>query len=82
MQLRPIKGTVRKGVDMTFEEAERILRSPKEIGENLMIVDLIRHDLHSVVGQGVECKEFCSIEEYETLWQLVSVIEGQAASFG
>ncbi len=77
MQLRPIKGTVRKGVDMTFEEAERILRSPKEIGENLMIVDLIRHDLHSVVGQGVECKEFCSIEEYETLWQLVSVIEGR-----
>jgi len=34
--------------------------------------------LHNVVGQDVECKEFCSIEEYETLWQLVSVIEGRA----
>lgn len=79
LQLRPIKGTVRKGADMTFQEAERILRSPKEIGENLMIVDLIRHDLHGVVGQDVECEEFCSIEEYETLWQMVSVIEGKSS---
>ncbi|KLO20094.1 para-aminobenzoate synthase [Schizopora paradoxa] len=80
LQLRPIKGTVRKGADVTFQEAERILRSPKEIGENLMIVDLIRHDLHGVVGQNVECEEFCSIEEYETLWQMVSVIEGEPSS--
>lgn len=76
LQLRPIKGTVRKGKNMTVEEAKRILNSPKEIGENLMIVDLIRHDLHGVVGPNVEVKKFCGIEEYETVWQLVSVIEG------
>ncbi|KAF8203806.1 ADC synthase [Pholiota molesta] len=64
-QLRPIKGT------------EALVGSPKEVAENLMIVDLIRHDLHGVVGEDVVVKQFCSVEEYETVWQLVSVIEGK-----
>jgi len=50
--------------------------SRKEIAENLMIVDLIRHDLHNAVGERVKCSKFCSVEEYKTVWQLVSVIEG------
>jgi len=41
-----------------------------------MIVDLITHDLHGVVGENVVVKKFCGVEEYETVWQLVSVIEG------
>lgn len=41
-----------------------------------MIVDLITHDLHGVVGENVAVKKFCGVEEYETVWQLVSVIEG------
>ena len=41
-----------------------------------MIVDLIRHDLYGVVGRNVEVTKFCGIEEYETVWQLVSVIDG------
>ena len=48
----------------------------KEVAENLMIVDLIRHDLHGVVGDDVSIKQFCRVEEYETVWQMVSVIEG------
>jgi para-aminobenzoate synthetase len=50
--------------------------SRKEVAENLMIVDLIRHDLHGVVGDDVSIKQFCRVEEYETVWQMVSVIEG------
>lgn len=77
-QLRPIKGTVRKAPHVTREIAEKaLIGSPKEVAENLMIVDLIRHDLHGVVGQDVQVKQFCSVEEYETVWQLVSVIEGR-----
>lgn len=79
-QLRPIKGTVKKGNGVTRGQAEEILNSPKEIGENLMIVDLIRHDLHGVVGMDVDVRKFCGIEEYETVWQLVSVIEGTSPS--
>lgn len=79
-QLRPIKGTIRKGPDITRAVAERALRgNPKEVAENLMIVDLIRHDLHHVIGQDVDVKKFCGVEEYSTVWQLVSVIEGKAA---
>ena len=48
----------------------------RSIAENLMIVDLITHDLHGVVGENVTVKKFCGVEEYETVWQLVSVIEG------
>lgn len=76
-QLRPIKGTVRKAPHISRAVAEKLLvGSPKEVAENLMIVDLIRHDLHGVLGQDVKTKQFCSVEEYETVWQLVSVIEG------
>ena len=77
-QFRPIKGTVNKTPTMTRDLAETILKSRKEQAENLMIVDLIRHDLHGVIGsQGVEVKQLMKVEEYETVYQLVSVIEGQ-----
>lgn len=61
---------------MTHSMAANILGNTKETAENLMIVDLIRHDLHGVVGNHVQLSKFCGIEEYETLWQSVSVIEG------
>ncbi|KAL1306397.1 hypothetical protein AAFC00_005104 [Neodothiora populina] len=80
-QFRPIKGTVLKTDDMTREKAESILNSDKEQAENLMIVDLIRHDLHGVVGPGnVRVEKLMQVEEYETVYQLVSVIEGQLPS--
>ncbi|KAF9445312.1 para-aminobenzoic acid synthetase [Macrolepiota fuliginosa MF-IS2] len=76
-ELRPIKGTVRKLPHITREIATQMLAgSRKEIAENLMIVDLIRHDLHNAVGANVDVSKFCGVEEYKTVWQLVSVIEG------
>lgn len=50
LDMIPMKGTVQRTPTITAEEVSRILQSPKETGENLMIADLIRHDLHSVVG--------------------------------
>lgn len=77
-QLRPIKGTLRKGPGVTRAVAETALAgNRKEVAENLMIVDLIRHDLHGVVGEDVQVKKFCGVEESETVWSLVSVIEGR-----
>lgn len=77
-QFRPIKGTVQKSSTMTRDQATTILKSEKEQAENLMIVDLIRHDLHGVVGSGrVQVEQLMQVEEYETVYQLVSVIEGQ-----
>lgn len=81
-QFRPIKGTVKRQPDpslppLTLAQATTLLSTPKERAENLMIVDLIRHDLHGVVGSGnVTVPKLMVVEEYATLFQLVSVIEG------
>ena len=88
-QFRPIKGTVPKrqvGSDgqprtISLDEATTQLSTTKERAENLMIVDLIRHDLHGVVGSGnVTVKKLMVVEEYETVYQLVSVIEGELSA--
>lgn len=84
-QFRPIKGTVKRQPDpslppLTLAEATALLATPKERAENLMIVDLIRHDLHGVVGSGrVSVPRLMVVEEYATLFQLVSVVEGSLA---
>jgi para-aminobenzoate synthetase len=75
-QCRPIKGTVQKKPGVTQEMALSILSSSKERAENLMIVDLTRHQLHGVYGSGnVRVSQLMEVEEYETLWQLVSVVD-------
>lgn len=75
-QCRPIKGTVRKAKGVTRDDAMAILSSSKERAENLMIVDLVRHQLHGVYGSGnVNVSQLMEVEEYETLWQLVSVVD-------
>ncbi|KAL2039034.1 hypothetical protein N7G274_008083 [Stereocaulon virgatum] len=83
-QFRPIKGTVKKRTGdlshpyLTIREATELLSTTKERAENLMIVDLIRHDLHGVVGSGnVTVPKLMVVEEYATVFQLVSVIEGE-----
>ncbi|QKX58579.1 uncharacterized protein TRUGW13939_05704 [Talaromyces rugulosus] len=82
-QLRPIKGTVRKTQDMTFDKASTILNSAKERAENLMIVDLIRHDLSGVCGaRSCSVPQLMQVEEYQTVYQLVSVIEGWLPKYG
>ncbi|EGW35677.1 para-aminobenzoate synthase [Spathaspora passalidarum NRRL Y-27907] len=74
-ELRPIKGTVKNTDDVTHEMASAILKTPKEMGENLMIVDLIRHDLFQFLSS-VQVTQLMTVEEYKTVFQLVSVIQG------
>lgn len=88
-QFRPIKGTVKRIPDdpelspITLKKATALLSTPKERAENLMIVDLIRHDLHGVVGSGnVRVEKLMVVEEYATLFQLVTVIEGDLLTQG
>lgn len=92
-QLRPIKGTLRKHVvdksgktqSMKRRDAVELLeKNVKERAENLMIVDLVRHDLGGVVeaADGVKVEQLMGIEEYETVWQMVSVISGKVSVEG
>ena len=85
-QFRPMKGTVRKRQErpdgsvhtLSYEAATAILSAPKERAENLMILDLIRHDLHTVC-RAVSVPDLMVVEEYESVYQLISVIEGTIA---
>ncbi|KAK0633866.1 ADC synthase [Immersiella caudata] len=81
-EFRPIKGTVKKigpdGKKILRPEAEAILGTAKERAENLMIVDLIRHDLAGAVGaRNVWVSQLMEVEEFATVWHLVSVIQGK-----
>ncbi|KAM0324115.1 hypothetical protein ACHAQA_008307 [Verticillium albo-atrum] len=75
--MRPMKGTVRKSPAVaTLAAAERILHVPKEEAENLMIVDLVRHDLHGVCGPGrVAVPHLMKVEEYASVFQMITVVD-------
>ncbi|ROT39109.1 aminodeoxychorismate synthase [Sodiomyces alkalinus F11] len=77
--MRPMKGTVRKSPAVsTLAQAEEILHVPKEEAENLMIVDLVRHDLHGVCGSGnVTVPHLMKVEEYASVFQMITVVNGQ-----
>jgi para-aminobenzoate synthetase len=82
VQCRPIKGTVQKRPGVTAAHAHAILSSSKERAENLMIVDLTRHQLHGVYGsENVRVSQLMEVEEYETVWQLVTVVEAALKPF-
>lgn len=79
-----MKGTVKKTAEVsTLAQAEKLLKVEKEQAENLMIVDLVRHDLHGIVGSGnVQVPKLMVVEEYRSVFQMISVVEGQIRNSG
>ena len=75
---RPMKGTLARG-----QPAERLRASAKDRAENLMIVDLLRNDLGRVAASGsVKVERLFEIEDYPTLWQMVSEVSANAPGIG
>lgn len=77
---QPIKGTAPRMIDPEQDRRvrETLLNSEKERAENLMIVDLVRHDLSKVAIPGtIRVPELFSLHQFETVHQLISTVEGR-----
>ncbi|KAL4918005.1 ADC synthase [Aspergillus aurantiobrunneus] len=77
LEMKPMKGTVRKSNSMTMERAREILGSTKEMAENLMIADLIRHDLYGICGAGnVHVEKLLEVEDHGRVYQMITHVKG------
>lgn len=75
---RPIAGTRLRDSGIHDKQFERALRkSPKEIAEHTMLVDLSRNDIGRVAIPGsVEVSELYTVERYSHVMHLVSEVKG------
>jgi len=76
----PIKGTRRRGQTKAEDEKLRneLLNSPKDLAENVMIVDLLRNDLGRICEYGtIKVEKLCDLETHPTLFHLVSTVRGE-----
>lgn len=77
---QPIKGTAKR---LNKPEEDEILKSnlqidPKEIAENVMIVDLVRNDLSKTAFRGsVNVDELCKLYTFKQVHQLISTVSSQ-----
>ncbi|WP_250258075.1 aminodeoxychorismate synthase component I [Dermabacter sp. Marseille-Q3180] len=83
VESRPIKGTAPCSADPGEDAKLRaeLAASRKDRAENLMIVDLVRHDLSRVCEPGsVKVPRIYQVESFPTVHQMISTITGRLAA--
>ncbi|KAF3491070.1 para-aminobenzoate synthase [Arthroderma uncinatum] len=81
-EMKPIKGTLAVSPDKEEDERRKVQLATdvKELAENLMIVDLIRSDLHNISpSKSIQVPKLLEVESYETVHQLVTTIQSHIA---
>jgi para-aminobenzoate synthetase / 4-amino-4-deoxychorismate lyase len=79
LESRPMKGTAARGLTAAQDRAQAAAlgASEKDRAENVMIVDMVRHDLGRIARAGsVQVTSLCAVEKYPTVWQMTSTVEG------
>lgn len=83
VETRPIKGTRPRDhadADRDAALAAELLASEKDRAENVMIVDLMRNDLHRVsLPDSVDTTTLCALESHAAVHHLVSTVQGRLA---
>ncbi len=77
---QPIKGTARRAEDAEDDNKiiEMLSKDPKELSENVMIVDLVRNDISRVAKKGsVQVDELCKVYSFKQVHQLISTISAE-----
>ena len=77
---QPIKGTRKRNEDPFLDEQEKLIlqNDPKEIAENVMIVDLVRNDLTKSAKLGtIKVSELFGIHTFANLHQMISTVEAE-----
>jgi para-aminobenzoate synthetase / 4-amino-4-deoxychorismate lyase len=80
IQCRPMKGTAARGRTETEDlaRAQALKASEKERAENVMIVDMVRHDLGRIAQFGsVKAARLFEVERYPTIWQMTSTVDAR-----
>lgn len=80
VETRPIKGTAARHRDPVRDlaAAASLQADAKTVAENIVVVDLLRNDLHQVCVPGsVATPRLLEVETYPSVHQLVSTVEGQ-----
>lgn len=80
IETRPIKGTAPLTTDPVDNEKIKsaLAQDEKELAENLMITDLMRHDLGRVSElASVHVPQLCAVEEFAHVHHLVSSVQGR-----
>ena len=77
---QPIKGTARRSSNYIEDaQLQKSLKSnPKELSENVMIVDLVRNDLaHTAIQGTVKVEELCEVYSFKQVHQLISTVTSE-----
>jgi para-aminobenzoate synthetase/4-amino-4-deoxychorismate lyase len=80
IEARPMKGTAKRRSDRAEDRlaADQLRRDPKELAENVMIVDLLRNDISRLAKRGsVHVPELFKVETYPTLHTLTSTVRAE-----
>ena len=77
---QPIKGTSKrsKNIKRDHDLYNKLLKSKKDISENIMIVDLVRNDLSVTAKKGtVNVQDLCSVYTFSHVHQMISTVSSE-----